>query len=317
MNKKSADSPSRSSWLGGWATLRDLEIIQAVIESGGVTAAAERLNITQPAVSRVLNQIERRSGRTLFWRENNRLTPTVDALILYREIKNIADSFSKLNNFHVPKREEKTLRIGVPPTIAYAFINKATAEFMQQTASVYVQLIIMRSEHIVAALENDELDIAIADTVAANVNDNIRITPFRKVHYACAMPKDHPLTKYDTIEVQQLNGVNFITLANTNIGRGAFDRVLRKNSSSPTFVAEVPDIQTALTFVNAGVGVSMAAHFFPYNHFDNVVFRPFKPDILSQLVFFTKQNTDGLLVPSYIDFIRKHQPEEDSFSIPI
>lgn len=53
----------RTSWSGGWATLRDLEIIQTVIDHGSVTNAAERLGISQPAVSQTLNQIEKRCGK--------------------------------------------------------------------------------------------------------------------------------------------------------------------------------------------------------------------------------------------------------------
>lgn len=95
----------RTSWSGGWATLRDLEIIQTVIDHGSVTNAAERLGISQPAVSQTLNQIEKRCGKKLFIRENNKLVPNSDALLLYEEITNIADSFNRLSHFH---RQEKT-----------------------------------------------------------------------------------------------------------------------------------------------------------------------------------------------------------------
>lgn len=97
----------RASWSGGWATLRDLEIIQTVIDAGSVTAAAERLGVSQPAVSRALNQIEARCGRPLFHRENNRLIPCADALLLYEEIGLIAESFSRLSQFRLRERKRQ------------------------------------------------------------------------------------------------------------------------------------------------------------------------------------------------------------------
>lgn len=96
----------RTSWSGGWATLRDLEIIQTVIDHGSVTNAAERLGISQPAVSQTLNQIEKRCGKKLFIRENNKLVPNSDALLLYEEITNIADSFNRLSHFHRQEKNE-------------------------------------------------------------------------------------------------------------------------------------------------------------------------------------------------------------------
>lgn len=316
MKHKNSNVPARSSWAGGWATLRDLEILQTVIETGGVTTAADILNISQPAVSRVINQIEKRSGRVLFWRESNKLLPTADALILYREIKRIAESFSKLNHFHYSD-DENILTIGVPPTIAYGFLNRLAARFMRENPDVFIKLRIISTDHIISALTKGDIDVAVADAVAGGANEQISILPLRKIRYVCAIPKSDELAKSDEITFEQLNGVNLVALGPNNIGRMTFDRMLNKYGCTPNTIAEVADLQTALTFVDEGVGVALTVSFFPFEHRNNVVYRGFKPDVTSQLVVFMKQSPNNLLSQSFADFVRQNQPEADSFSTPI
>ncbi|MFW5402793.1 LysR family transcriptional regulator, partial [Yersinia sp. 1252 StPb PI] len=116
----------KSSWSGGWATLRDLEIIKTLIEVRTATLAAEFLGISQPAISRTLSLIESRSGRVLFKREGGKLIPNSDALSLYEEIVKISDSFGRLTNFEWNKEEGKSLNIISTPTIAYCFLMPLT-----------------------------------------------------------------------------------------------------------------------------------------------------------------------------------------------
>ena len=64
-------------------TIRHMTVFQAVYRSCSVTRAAESLHMTQPAVSRAVQEIEREYGVTLFDRMNRRLYPTADAHELY------------------------------------------------------------------------------------------------------------------------------------------------------------------------------------------------------------------------------------------
>ena len=65
--------------------LRHIEIFHAIMRTGSITAAAESLNITQPAVSAVLKHFESRLQMPLFDRVNGRLRPTLEAEALLPE----------------------------------------------------------------------------------------------------------------------------------------------------------------------------------------------------------------------------------------
>lgn len=314
MNDKIPAAAKRLSWSGGWASLRDLEVIQAVIDSRSVTQAAERLGISQPAVSRVLNQIEERSGRQLFHRENNRLVPSMDALLLYEEIEIIADSFSRLSQFR-QRDARRQLRILVPPTLAYDFVNPLTARFMRENPHTQIRLEIGRSEHILQALARDEADVAIADIFAEQYHANLSQIPLRKTQIICVLPKGHPLCEKAEISSQDLHQQDYIALVKNNVGRSLLDQALESGTSRPNIVAEVSDLKTVFTFVEQGLGVSLVSAF-PLNDIPGLEYRLFMPRVQSLVACFTRKNNDAL-VQAYSAFIRKNQPPANRYSSPV
>lgn len=303
----------KTSWSGGWATLRDLEIMQTVIDQGSVTNAAEQLGISQPAVSQTLNQIEKRCGKKLFTRENNKLIPNSDALLLYEEIVNIAESFSRLSHFQY-QEQKRTLRILVPPTLAYGFINQITTLFIKKY-QVNVHLEISRSEQLLSLIAKEQADIVITDNITINSNYNLTQIPMRETQIICAIPRMHELCKRSKITPDDLHAQPFIALVKSNIGRAFIDRALNKSKSKPDIIAEVSDQETAITFVKNGLGISLV-NSFPITENENIVYREFTPTIMSKICFFTSKKTerDAQL---YIEFIKEHQPETTLFSTPI
>ncbi|MBG6032085.1 LysR family transcriptional regulator [Proteus hauseri] len=303
----------RTSWSGGWATLRDLEIIQTVIDQGSVTNAAEQLGISQPAVSQTLNQIEKRCGKKLFTRENNKLIPNSDALLLYEEITNIAESFNRLSHFH-HQEKKRSLRILVPPTLAYGFINQITTLFIKKY-QVNVHLEISRSEQLLSLIAKEQADIVISDNMTINSNYNLTQIPMRETQIICAIPKTHELCTKSVITPDDLHEQSFIALVKSNIGRTVIDRALHKSKSNPNIIAEVSDQDTAMTFVKNGLGVSLI-NSFPIIETEDIVYREFIPAITSNICFFTSKKTEHE-TQLYIEFIKEHQPKASLFSTPI
>jgi DNA-binding transcriptional LysR family regulator len=73
--------------------LRHIEIFQAIRQTGSVSAAAQLLHVSQPAVSKVLQHAEmQRLGFPLFLRVRGKLQPTPEALLLEREVDKVTES---------------------------------------------------------------------------------------------------------------------------------------------------------------------------------------------------------------------------------
>ncbi|WP_164030848.1 LysR family transcriptional regulator, partial [Proteus mirabilis] len=70
-------------------THRQLEAYIQFMETGTVTAAAERMRLSQPAMSKILAGLEIDLGLNLFLRERKRLVPTGQAHLLYKEVRRL------------------------------------------------------------------------------------------------------------------------------------------------------------------------------------------------------------------------------------
>jgi DNA-binding transcriptional LysR family regulator len=111
--------------------LRRLQAFRAVFEAGSVTRAAERLHTTQPAVSRLINDLEGELGLALFVRQKQRLLPTEEGRTFYHEA---AKALAAVDQIVDIARDIRTLkgahlRIVAPMLTAFGILPAAIAAF--------------------------------------------------------------------------------------------------------------------------------------------------------------------------------------------
>jgi DNA-binding transcriptional LysR family regulator len=102
---------------------RQIEAFRTVIVMGGVTAAAKALNVTQPAVTRLIQDLQYALGLALFVRKGTRLVPTSEALSLYREVERQFVGLERIEGAARTLREGRSgqLRIAALPTFDIGF----------------------------------------------------------------------------------------------------------------------------------------------------------------------------------------------------
>src|SRR5215472_13428131 len=121
-------------------TLRQLEILRALIRYRTTIAAARKLGLSQPAVSNALKSMESQAGFPLFERINNRLFPTREAQLLHDEAEAIFTVHGILENRLRDLKESKAghLRIVATPPVGYGIIPQALKSFLQERPQVRV-----------------------------------------------------------------------------------------------------------------------------------------------------------------------------------
>jgi DNA-binding transcriptional LysR family regulator len=108
---------------------RQIEAFRAVFQTASMTAAGALLGITQPAVSRLIRDLEAETALTLFDRSAGKLTPTPDAVTLFREVQRSYQGLERVARAAAAlgRRREGALRIaasvapslyGLPPVLA-------------------------------------------------------------------------------------------------------------------------------------------------------------------------------------------------------
>src|SRR5688572_6391852 len=113
--------------------IRQIEAFHAVIETGSATRAAERLGITQPAVSKLLKSFTDDCGFLLFQRKGGQLVPTREAQILAGEVTKVFNGARRIKEVARAVREHEwgEISIAAPPAFAVRFLPRVLAENVQ------------------------------------------------------------------------------------------------------------------------------------------------------------------------------------------
>jgi DNA-binding transcriptional LysR family regulator len=259
-------------------TLRQLEILRALIRHRTTVAAAGDLALSQPAVSNALKTMEAQAGFALFNRVNNRLFPTNEALALHEEGETIFALHSKLEHRVRDLRENRAGRlaiVGTPP-LAYSVIPPALKRFLLGRPKTRVFFDVRRYEGVIDGVLSRvaELGFALGLSHEAGIAHEV-------VHageMVCVLPPNHDLAAKPAIAATDLAGLPLIGLERgTRLGeavRASFDR-----SSVPYEpTVEVRYCNTACVLAAAGVGVSVVDPFSPRQGGGHeLIVRPFVP----------------------------------------
>lgn len=179
--------------------LRLLEVFRAVMEENGVTEAAAKLNVTQPAVSKAIAQMERDMGLRLFGRSHGRLYPSSDAQRLYAETERLfvqvatfRDRLAGLSN-----AREGRLIITAIPTLATSIVAQAAARFGNARPGVKIELISANAAIVAEAIGHSRCDLGF---VHSPVTDRtVTGTIIGESEVVAVMGKQHPLAGMKTI----------------------------------------------------------------------------------------------------------------------
>jgi DNA-binding transcriptional LysR family regulator len=240
---------------GSWASLRDLEVLRAIIEQGGVTAAAKHLGVTQPAVSRALLQLERKSGQTFFVRSGGQLVPTLEGRLLYEASSSILDGFARLDDFRWLERQEERLSIVAAPTLARSYLPDVVAAFRRENPKVKVSIDIRTTMDVVTSVSFDSAEVGVAEVPLGDLG--ARKFPFRRSQLAVAMLDSHPLSDRPFIMADEILDQPMVALAKGNQLRTILDRTLWRQGRVPNIVVETSDAHAVLEFVRRDQGIAI------------------------------------------------------------
>ncbi|WP_439495355.1 LysR substrate-binding domain-containing protein [Bosea sp. (in: a-proteobacteria)] len=276
-------------------TLRQIEAFKALIEHGTVSRAAEVVNISQPAASKLMMHLESDSGLKLFDRYKGRLAPTAQGLRLYEEINRIFVGVRQVDSAiaSIRREEQARLVVGVIPALSGAFIQRATMSFLMRNPNVYCLIKSPSSQWIAEFVLTRKLDVGL---VTARIDNPYILTePLLEHPLLCIMPIGHPLAQREVVRPEHLNGVPFVSF-NTDTYTGQKVRSMFEKYEVKANVVLTADANpTVCQFVAAGLGISLVHPLFIAGMEKSVVARPFEPAIpLDFLLCFARdaRNTD-------------------------
>lgn len=260
---------------------RQLEAFRAVMVTGSVTGAAERLHLSQPAVSRLIGDLERSIGFRLFERvKGSPLRATPEAESFHLEVERSFAGLQVLSRVANDIRNARggNLRIACLPALATGFIPGVIRDFLTAYPEVRVNLQSRSSTTVRQWVAAQQFDLGLA--TPSEHTTGLRTEPFLSLIGVCVVPPGHRLRRKNVITPDDLRGEAFVSLALEDPSRAKIDRVFDDAGVERDLRIETQYAMTIGGFVMRGVGCSIlnpvSAHDLEAH---GVVIKPFMPEV--------------------------------------
>ena len=152
----------------------DFELYRIFVEVAkeeNITRVSEKLNISQPAVTKQIKNLENQLSVVLFERKSKGLVLTEDGKRLYEKLKNPIDELNKIDN-QIGK--EKIINIGTHNHMGTCVFGRVINEYCLKYPEVNLNLICEEISSMLKKLENKEIDIVFSKKVDTQVSKNIK-----------------------------------------------------------------------------------------------------------------------------------------------
>ncbi|MBQ8815528.1 MAG: LysR family transcriptional regulator [Lachnospiraceae bacterium] len=184
-------------------TLRHLQIFVSVYQENSITRAAEKMYISQPAVSKYIREIEETYGCKLFERFSNRLVITPFGEDFYSYAARITSLYDEMNFAMESFTEEKSvLRIGSGTSVGRLFLPRVVKRFSEQHPNVQISLFSGSTKQNEARLMDNTLDFTIMEWLPDS--PSIAHIPLETDQVVAVCSSEHPLAKKESVTAEEL-----------------------------------------------------------------------------------------------------------------
>jgi DNA-binding transcriptional LysR family regulator len=191
---------------------RQLAAFCAVVERGSFSQAAERLGVTQPAVSLQIRSLEKRLGQQLLDRSGRRVEPTEAGVRLYRGAQRLLALEEQLLDDVAAEPDGAVsgrLEIGASSGPGGSVLPILLCEFQAQYPDVTVALSVFDTQTVVDLVARRELELGVVG--AARRHRGVVFEPFLRDEVILACPPDHPFAGR-TISLEELRSAPLVVM---------------------------------------------------------------------------------------------------------
>jgi len=256
----------------------------AVVEAGTVSRAADVLRISQPAASKLIQDLEADTGLQLFERESGRLVPTGRGMRLYEEVERVFGGVHQIARAvdAIRREEHGHLIIGTMPALSGPFITRAIAAFKARYPDVFISIEARSSQFLTEAVMLRRLDLALV--VSGLEHPSVQMERVKCPPYVVAMAHGHRLSEQSELSPVDLRDEPFIAFSPTGMTRSNVDAAFERFGLTPKITIEATTAPNVAEMVAAGLGVTVADPFALEHAAGRIVARPFRPVVEADYV---------------------------------
>jgi DNA-binding transcriptional LysR family regulator len=242
-------------------TLRQIEVVRAVMVSGSISGAAKLLNVSAPGISRLIKYTEASLKIRLFQRHHGRYVPTPEAHGIFEQINGVYKKLDDLSSFieRMQRGGSSELRIGSVPSISHVMVPRAVEVMRRRYTDLKLDINILKIEEAVdyLLLDKGEL-IALSQKLD---HPSIDCLPLAAGKLHCIVPASHPLASRTSIGAEEITRYPLIGIDPEDPYGRIMAQIFRRNGLDYNMTIRARFGVTVCALVKAGLGIAVIDQF--------------------------------------------------------
>ncbi|WP_238367160.1 LysR family transcriptional regulator [Mesobacterium pallidum] len=260
-------------------TLRQIEVVRAVMMTGTINGAAQMLNVSAPGISRLVKHTEESLGIRLFERKSGLFVPSIEASKVFDQLREVYKGVENLQQAvgALQKGEDVRLSCASAPSVAQFISARVMKQVRARYADLFIDLNILKIEETLDYLLLERGEFVVMSSPIANAAvENDKIAEGRLV---VIVPEAHPLADLPEISVHDLVRHPVIGLEPADPYGRLLARPFEKEGLTVQHAMRGRFAQTLVSFVRHGLGVAVIDEFSVAEvYMPGVIRRPLKED---------------------------------------
>lgn len=225
------------------ADLNFLFLLEALLDEGGVSAAADRLGLSQPAMSHALARLRRRFGDPLFvkTRAGMRPTPTAEriGLVSRKVLALVREEIFEVGAFD-PATTTRTFTLGLSDMAATILLGQIAERFASLAPLARLRVVNVREKDIAPQLEEGLVDVVVG-TYALKSPSVLQQALFGATEYVCIVRTGHPGVR-TSLSLARFAATPHVIATQNGEANDFVDKALRSKGLSRRVKVEVPSL---------------------------------------------------------------------------
>lgn len=236
-------------------TIRHLKLFTEVYRTLNVTKAAKNLNMTQPTVTRAIQELEDHYGTKFFDRINKRLNSNEAGNKFYSYAMNTLEAYDHMEAGMLHYQDNEVIRVGATLSIGSIVLPKIIKKFKELYPEIQIKSFVNNTEHLQEMISYNQIDFALMEGYAPV--EHICSEVFSEDRLVLLLPPEDPRAKQGTVSLETLKNDNFLLREKGSVGRNYVDVLFSSHGFPIEPVMESISTHAIVRAVNAGIGVSI------------------------------------------------------------
>lgn len=295
-------------------TLRQIEVIRAVMVSGSIAGAARLLNVAQPGVSRTIKHLDSVLGIKLFTRQGGRFTPTPEARDVFAQLQEVHKKLDDLQFSinQLGRGQDVELSIGSVPSIAHVMVPRAAARLKERFPDIKLNIEVLKIEEAI-----DFLMLGRGELVCMSYkfdHPSIAFLPLARGSLVCIVNADDPQAVRTSITPEDIASRPLIGIDPKDPYGGIMTRIFEDRGLDYEIAIRARFGTTVVQLVKQGMGMAVIDRFTIGDELDmdgRVVILPIEADTSFETYVAVRKDLEfSGFAEQFVTLLREEMSEE-------